>query len=153
MKYIFGIDGGGSGCRVALASTKGKILSTAKSGPANIETSLMDARSNIIEACRCALEKVSLDQSIINSTKAVLGLAGSNMGDYDKQLKRLLPFEENVIVNDGEITLEGAIGYTDGCVGAIGTGSVFVGRKNGQAKQIGGWGFLFDAPQIAIVRT
>ena len=38
MNYLFGVDGGGSGCRVVLTSTDGKILGKAKGGPANIET-------------------------------------------------------------------------------------------------------------------
>ena len=52
-----------------------------------------------------------------------------------------MPFARNKILNDGEITLEGAIGPVDGCIGALGTGSVFVGRKNGITKLTGGWGF------------
>ncbi len=49
--------------------------------------------------------------------------------------------QKNKILNDGEITLEGAIGPVDGCIGALGTGSVFVGRKKGITKLTGGWGF------------
>ena len=46
MNYLFGVDGGGSGCRVVLTSTDGKILGKAKGGPANIETSFSKARNN-----------------------------------------------------------------------------------------------------------
>ena len=34
MNYLFGVDGGGSGCRVVLTSTDGKILGKAKGGSA-----------------------------------------------------------------------------------------------------------------------
>ena len=96
MNYLFGVDGGGSGCRVVLTSNDGY---------------------------------------------AILGLAGSNLGNYASKLSNDLPFAKNKILNDGEITLEGAIGPVDGCIGALGTGSVFVGRKKGITKLTGGWGF------------
>ena len=141
MSFIFGIDGGGTGCRVGLADKSGKIISRHEGGPANIATSFKEANKNIIDTCEKALKKINLPKSTINETYAVLGLAGSNMGDFDKKLSKLLPFKENFIVNDGEITLQGAIGASDGCIAAIGTGSVYVGRANGIVKQIGGWGF------------
>ena len=142
MSYIFGVDGGGTGCRVALADRTGNILSRANGGPANIETSFTDAKENIIETCKRALSRATLSESQLSKSNAVLGLAGSNMGDFDKELAKQLPFKENLILNDGEITLEGAIGNKDGCIAAIGTGSVFTGRVNGSIRQIGGWGFI-----------
>ncbi len=141
MKYLIGVDGGGSGCRVVLASKTGQILAKSNSGPANIETSFVRAKENINEACRKALHLASVPQEEIKNCFAVLGLAGSNLGDYAKALTNELPFAKNIILNDGEITLEGAIGHLDGCIGALGTGSVFVGRKAGKVRLIGGWGF------------
>mgnify|MGYP007000112629 CR=1 len=61
-------------------------------------------------------------------------IAKSNLGNYASKLSNDLPFAKNKILNDGEITLEGAIGPVDGCIGALGTGSVFVGRKKGITK-------------------
>ena len=141
MKYLFGVDGGGSGCRVILASTQGKTLGKAEGGPANIETSFITARENIIDACKRAFKNAKLSENNFDNSFAILGLAGSNLGNYASQLSDKLPFANNKILNDGEITLEGAIGPVDGCIGALGTGSVFVGRKNGITKLTGGWGF------------
>ena len=141
MDYVFGVDGGGTGCRVGLADRQGNIISRCSGGPANIETSFSEAENNIISICKQALAQVSLPESLLSETSAVLGLAGSNMGDFDTKLTKKLPFKNNLIVNDSEITLEGAIGSSDGCIAAIGTGSVYIGRANGSIKQIGGWGF------------
>ena len=141
MSYLFGVDGGGSGCRVVLTSTNGKILGKALGGPANIETSFSDARDNIISACKNAFKVANLSEQNFKNSYALLGLAGSNLGNYAFKLSNNLPFKKNKILNDGEITLEGAIGPVDGCIGALGTGSVFVGRKNGITKLTGGWGF------------
>ena len=141
MNYIFGVDGGGTGCRVGLADKDGNILSRVEGGPANIETSLTTAENNIVTTCKKALVQAGLKESILKESFAVLGLAGSNMGDFDKDLSVRLPFKKNTIINDGEITLQGAIGSSDGCIAAIGTGSVYVGRSRGIVRQIGGWGF------------
>ena len=141
MSYIFGIDGGGTGCRVGLADKQGNIIHRQNGGPANIETSFEEAEQNIISTCENALNEMSLPKHLIKDTYAILGLAGSNMGDFDKKLSERLPFKENLIINDGEITLHGAIGSSDGCIAAIGTGAVYIGRTNGVVKQIGGWGF------------
>ena len=141
MKYFVGVDGGGSGCRVVLTSAKGTILSRASGGPANIETSFVTAKENIIESCKLALNLAKIPEEEISNCHAVLGLAGSNLGNYAKELTQELPFAKNLILNDGEITLEGAIGPSDGCIGALGTGSIFVGRKEGKVSLTGGWGF------------
>ena len=141
MHYLFGIDGGGSGCRVVLTSNDGKFLGKAKGGPANIETSFLNAKRNIIKACKTAFKSANLSEKNFTNSYAILGLAGSNLGNYAFELSDELPFAKNKILNDGEITLEGAIGSSDGCIGALGTGSVFVGRKNGIIKLTGGWGF------------
>ena len=141
MQYLIGVDGGGSGCRVILTSLQGETLAKAEGGPSNIETSFKTARENIIDACKKAFKNAKISENNFNNSFAILGLAGSNLGNYAAQLSDKLPFARNKILNDGEITLEGAIGPVDGCIGALGTGSVFVGRKNGITKLTGGWGF------------
>lgn len=140
-KYLIAVDGGGSKCRVALALQNGQILSEVTGGPANIETSIETAQKNILSTCNKAFEEANLSPKLINECYAVLGLAGSNMGNYASSLSKNLPFAKNTIVNDGVITLKGAMGSDDGCIGAIGTGSVFLGQKNGKITHRGGWGF------------
>ena len=141
MSYIFGIDGGGTGCRVGLADKQGNIIHRQNGGPANIETAFEEAEHNIMSTCENALSQMNIPQHVIKDTYAILGLAGSNMGDFANKLSERLPFKENLIINDGEITLQGALGPSDGCIATIGTGSVYIGRTNGIVKQIGGWGF------------
>ena len=47
MTFLLGIDGGGTGCRAALATAAGDIIGRGKSGAANIRTDLTGARENI----------------------------------------------------------------------------------------------------------
>ena len=63
MKYFVGVDGGGSGCRVILTSEKGSILARASGGPANIETSFVTARENIIKSCKVALKLAKIPRN------------------------------------------------------------------------------------------
>ncbi|MEX0970315.1 MAG: BadF/BadG/BcrA/BcrD ATPase family protein [Paracoccaceae bacterium] len=142
MPYLLGIDGGGTGCRAAIADMNGTVLADAKGGAANIATNYAQARANIIAATREALTAAGLPQAALAECRAVLGLAGSNLGDYAARLGADLPFAANEIVNDSIITLEGAIGGVEGCIAAIGTGSVFAARDANGVRMLGGWGFL-----------
>lgn len=141
MGYVIGIDGGGTSCRAAVASTDGVILAQAVSGSANIRTDLDGAHRNIVAAVAEAAEKAGVPFESLADSAAVLGLAGGNVGDYAARLKALLPFRDSIIVNDGIIALHGALGSHDGVIAIVGTGSVFVARSQGRIRTIGGWGF------------
>ncbi len=141
MDLVLGIDGGGTGCRAALATTTGDILGRGRGGPANIRTDLAGACNNIVEAARQAFEDAGRDPALISSTPAVLGLAGANVGDYKQRLIAILPFSQSDVENDSLISLEGALGEHDGAIAALGTGTVYLGRRAGQFQPLGGWGF------------
>jgi len=142
MGYFIGVDGGGTGCRVAVANRVGTVLGRADGGSANIATNLDMARANILKATSQAFDNAGIDHTKIADSTAVLGLAGANLGDYRRQLLAALPFNKADIISDGETTLVGAIGEADGVIGALGTGSVYGRRSNGVFTQLGGWGFL-----------
>lgn len=142
MGYILGVDGGGTGCRVALANGAGHVLARAEGGAANIATNLEKARANILSATLQAFDEAGIAQSEAANTTAVLGLAGANLGDFSQRLLASLPFAKAHILSDAETTLVGAIGDADGVIGAIGTGSVYGRRLSGVFTQLGGWGFL-----------
>ncbi len=141
MDLVLGIDGGGTGCRAALATATGEILGRGRSGPANIRTDLEGARENIVEAARLAFSDAGLDPALFNSTDAVLGLAGANVGDYKQRLEAILPFRNSEVENDSLISLEGALGENDGAIAALGTGTVYLARRAGRLNPLGGWGF------------
>ena len=141
MDLVLGIDGGGTGCRAAVATPAGDVLGRGRGGPANIRTDLSGSRENIVEAARLAFADAGLDPALFNSTDAVLGLAGANVGDYKQRLEAILPFRNSDVENDSLISLEGALGNHDGAIAALGTGTVYLGRRGSELKPIGGWGF------------
>ncbi len=141
MRYVVGVDGGGTSCRVAIADLQGRTLGSATGGPANIRTDLQGAHANIMTALTKAAAQAGVSLDHMAEMVAVLGLAGANVGDYAERLVALLGFRDTMIVSDGRIAVQGALGQEEGAVGIIGTGSVFAGRFAGQTRLIGGWGF------------
>lgn len=141
MKFVLGIDGGGTSCRAALATVDGAVVGRAKSGAANIRTDLTGARANIVEAARQAFLAAGADPELIPQTPAILGLAGANVGTYRQQLEAILPFSLSRVETDAEIALEGAVGSGDGAMAILGTGTAYMARKEGKSRAIGGWGF------------
>lgn len=138
---ILGIDGGGTSCRAAVARPDGTILGRGKSGAANILTDPNNAIISITEAAKAAFRDGGLDEAGVDGASAFLGLAGTNVGDLTRYVHDRLPFRHTDIDSDGLIALQGAIGDMDGAVAILGTGSIYMGRKNNTVRYIGGWGF------------
>ncbi|WP_086994786.1 N-acetylglucosamine kinase [Rhizobium sullae] len=141
-ELAIGIDGGGSGCRAAVADGRGNVLGRGKAGPANILSDLDNSLLNIVESAREALRDAGLPAETVSKVSAVVGVAGANVGDYGTRIDRALPFADGHVVTDALIALQGALGDSDGVIGAFGTGSVYNARRDGKLRGIGGWGFV-----------
>lgn len=137
MTLFLGIDGGGTGCRAAVADATGRILARAEAGPANIASDLSGAARNILTA---AAQAAGPAGARLEDLVAGLGLAGANAAGASGALSDLLPFARLSIVTDGVTAVIGALGEADGIVAALGTGSVFGVQRGGAVRQIGGRG-------------
>lgn len=138
MQLYLGIDGGGTGCRAAVADTTGRILGLGQAGPANIASDPDTAAANILQASDSAL-KAAGGGTIC---AAGLGLAGANAAGAPDRLRAALPFAHVHIVTDAITAIKGALGPADGIVAALGTGSVFASQIGGAIRQIGGRGLV-----------
>lgn len=141
-ELVLGIDGGGTGCRAAVATAHGPVLGAGQAGPANILTNPDEAVHHIGEAARAALINAGIATDNLASIPAFLGLAGNNEPKAIERVLQILPFMKAEIRSDGLIALEGAFGGKDGAIASLGTGSVFLLRHNGAVRQFGGFGFL-----------
>lgn len=139
MAFFLGIDGGGTGCRAALADADGRIMGQGRAGPANINTDVEGAAINILAATAQAVEGTGADPRDLIAT---LGLAGGTITAATERLVQLLPFARMQIVNDAVTAARGALGTQDGVLAAIGTGSVFAVQRGGGLRQVGGRGFV-----------
>jgi glucosamine kinase len=117
-------------------------LGRGTAGPANILSNLQGSLENIILAAKEALRDAALPPETVSSVSAVVGVAGANVGDYGSRIEKALPFADGKVVTDALIALQGALGDSDGVIGAFGTGSVYNARRNGTISGIGGWGFI-----------
>ncbi|MGB8817684.1 MAG: BadF/BadG/BcrA/BcrD ATPase family protein [Rhizobiaceae bacterium] len=141
IRFLVGVDGGGTSCRAALAKLDGTIIGQAKSGSSNITTNLEGAADSIMQAVHAAVAEARLEPEILAQSAAVLGLAGANVGDFAARLSRRLPFASHAIESDATIALQGALADGDGAIAILGTGSAFLSRRGQTMRLIGGWGF------------
>ena len=137
MQLFLGIDGGGTGCRAAVADGQGQILGRAEAGPANIASDFAGAVANILAASEQAIAQAG---AVAGNVAAGLGLAGANAAGAAERLRGALPFARLAVETDAITAIRGALADSDGIVAAIGTGSVFGARVDGIIRQIGGWG-------------
>jgi len=140
-RYIVGLDGGGTGCRAVVSDHAGTIIGRGNGPAANIATNFQGTLESILIATRTAYATANLPIEQMENDVAVLGLAGSRVGDLSGRLEKTLPFFRSKVVNDRDTTVQGALEDADGSVAVIGTGSFFVGRHGENTVSIGGWGF------------
>ncbi|WP_265502014.1 BadF/BadG/BcrA/BcrD ATPase family protein [Paracoccus beibuensis] len=138
MLYL-GIDGGGTGCRAAIADAQGQILGRGTGGPANINSDPPGATVSILAAATAAMVEAGVRPPDLT---AVLGLAGGGMAQAAAAMQARLPFARSRVVNDAVTATRGALDTGDGILLAVGTGSVLTVQRQGQLRQYGGRGFL-----------
>lgn len=140
--YVIGVDGGGTGCRAAVAGPDGHIMATGAGGAANVLSDRAGSLANIRVAVDAAIAAAGLGKDALQRSGVLLGLAGSNVGDTAAFITASLPAGSVEVVSDGLIALEGAIGDGDGAVAILGTGSIFFARRGDVVRSYGGWGFV-----------
>lgn len=134
-----GIDGGGTGCRVALSVDGGPVTET-RGGPANIVTDPAGAEASIRTALLEALAAHGLGLDAMDNARVCAGLAGGRLPGMADAFATRLPFLAYV-VDDSVTALEGALGGADGALASLGTGSFFIRKSGDVRRHVGGWGF------------
>lgn len=141
IRYVVGIDGGGSGCRVAIANLSGEIIGQASGGPANVTTDANQSIANLSDAILAAVQQAGLTESDLAAAIAHAGLAGVMTEQHEKVVSDSLPCAVARVTDDCITSATGALGPRDGILLAIGTGSTIATLRKGTFKRIGGWGF------------
>jgi glucosamine kinase len=144
IKYLIGIDGGGTSCRAALKHAPDASCIYRSGGPANVSSS--DASmANIVDTIRQLLRDAGLEGRDLRHASVHLGLAGvlsdAQARAVQQDLGKRLPIARISVSDDQATTLAGALGGESGAVAAVGTGSFLGRRSGGEQKTLGGWGF------------
>ncbi|MCV6591442.1 MAG: hypothetical protein OIF48_00705 [Silicimonas sp.] len=138
-QHIIGIDGGGSGARVAIAERDGKVVGKGTSGPANATSDLDGAIANIREALAQAADEAALPDPVIAAACAHAGIAGAISETEQTKIAEALPMKTTV-TEDKQTALKGALGDRDGILLSIGTGSLIGARRKRKIRFLGGYG-------------
>lgn len=146
MKFVIGIDGGGTKTKAVLAKTNGEIFGIVQSGISNFQRV---GSEGITEVCLDILKQLNQKLAIEkeNIDHWALGLAGAGRIEDQKatcKAVEALGFEGKVSVqSDAYVALMGAFSGNPGLIVIAGTGSICFGLdESGQLHRSGGWGYL-----------
>lgn len=145
IKYIVGIDGGGTKTKLVLYTLSGEVVDQLTTSTCHFQQigypGLIDLLSSNVA--------MLLQRNNINEKEAFisLGLAGygneqSVRTNLEHSVEVALGNYDYHLTNDVEIALYGALGLSDGIVLISGTGSIGLCKYQDELIRAGGWGYL-----------
>ena len=151
MKYLIGIDGGGTKTDCAIADLSGKIIYQTVGKPSNfLVIEVEQAIENLFTLIEDCLFEIQGDFS--NVKQIVIGVAGAGReedaqllekGFKDYSEEQRIHFKGVKVVSDAHVALEGAFPNSPGCILIAGTGSILFGKdEDGKVHRVGGFGRL-----------
>lgn len=140
MKYIIGVDCGGTKTEAVAYQLSGEELSRQITGFGNIIVDYNIGTTNIKEAIAPLLIEFGSD----NCEMIVCGIAGIDSGGLKEKLAQEFSSYPMpvVLMNDGQLALYSLLKGRDGIGVTAGTGSVFLARVQSNWYRAGGWGHL-----------
>ncbi len=138
--FLVGVDGGGTGCRVAVAAPDGARISEVPGGPANFATNPDATLRNILSALQAVASAAGLAEGWQKNCIAHLGLAGVMDASDATSVAAAMPFRDTAVTDDRITSLTGALKDEDGMLAAIGTGTIVASRSRDTVRYFGGWG-------------
>ena len=138
-RITIGIDGGGSGCRVAIRLPGGGVMRVG-GGPANAFTDPAGAAIELSETLGRGLSQAGLTRAVLPRARICAGIAGCRLPELAKDMAARLPFPAQ-IVDDSVTALHGAFDGAYGTLISLGTGSFFIRKAGETVTHLGGWGF------------
>ncbi|MEM9794375.1 MAG: BadF/BadG/BcrA/BcrD ATPase family protein [Pseudomonadota bacterium] len=140
LPLLIGVDGGGTGCRAAIAQMDGAVLGMSDGGPANVTSNPVQAIENIRAAIGSAAEAAGM-AARLGRAHAYLGLAGAQSKAQRAQVASAFDFARIEVAEDISSTVHGALAGRDGIVISAGTGTIAASLIGGVMRNVSGWGF------------
>ena len=144
MKYILGVDGGGTKTLALLGDVDGNVISRGMSGPSNYNAVGFEIACSALESAMNAARSDYPGEI----SALCLGLSGAGRKEDIERFRdwavQKSPETRVQVVSDADILL--MAGATSGPALALicGTGSIVYGRMaKGELIRAGGWGYLF----------
>lgn len=147
MKYLLGIDGGGTGTKITVAAPDGTVLAQMSAGALNGNGQSADRlRETAAQIVRALDARGYVPGDCEGIGAGVAGISNEASGDALKDI-----FVENGfgctvrLYGDHETALAAAFPSGSGIILIAGTGSICYGRrKDGTGLRVGGFGHLID---------
>ena len=146
MKYIIGVDVGGTKIDCVIANTEGDILSEVTiSGGNPLSIGIEKSSKNIISSIIECNKEIQINYEDISL--ALIGSTGVGRNkDADKllnELKNISNIKNIKVTTDAHIALEGTFPNKPGCILIAGTGSIIYGKdEEGIIHRAGGFGSI-----------
>ena len=143
IEYLLGVDGGGTGTRLAVAHTDGSVLAQGQAGPSALSQGIEPAWQNILRAIGAAFASIGRSTPAWSVCAMGAGLSGVNHRPWADEFQARNPGLFMLTLDtDAHTMLLGAHGGQPGAIVAAGTGSVGeVMRHDGSRSEVSGWGF------------
>ena len=141
MKYVIGVDAGGTKTEAAAYNLNGEFIKSSIKGFGNLLNDTEVALSNISDA----ITDITSDLGCEDLEGIYIGAAGAEVGNNSKLIKEKVQSQVNItveVMNDAEIALKAMLKGKDGILTIAGTGSIAFGINNGRSSKCGGWGNL-----------
>ena len=144
LRFLVGVDGGGTGTRVRLADREGRLLGQGEAGPSALGQGAGQAWHHISLAVMQAAAQAGQPDLDLSQCAIGLGLSGSSLKDPVAQLLAHQPgYALLALDSDGWTTLLGAHAGQPGAVLAAGTGTIGEAlRRDGSRAMASGWGWV-----------
>lgn len=139
MKYIIGVDGGGTKTAAALADINGNVIKTVYGAGCNPnDIGFENSMNNIFSA----VQALNADKDDIAAI--FCGIAGITAADYSQKagarLKEMFPNAKSEALHDGINVIYSAFPKSDGAIVICGTGSSCFMKTGREIIRIGGYG-------------
>ncbi len=142
IKYLLGIDGGGTKCNARLANLQRQTLGEGCAGSSNLAQLGEMALNAVLQAATQAFNSAEIAVEEMAYTALGLGISGAETS-AGKQIIRQWqhPFVNIEFANDGSIACLGAHMGEPGSMLSVGTGIVGWENTAQHSHMRGGWGF------------
>jgi N-acetylglucosamine kinase-like BadF-type ATPase len=141
MKYLIGIDLGGTKSELTAYDLKNTPIFNLIGGAGNPAVNLDKTVNNLISLIYDCVNELGRE----NCELIAVGMAGVETGNYAELIKKYVEGAfviKTIVLNDAEMACKAYFGDTDGILAISGTGSSCFVQKGGAGEMVGGWGHI-----------